>query len=430
MPQSQLTGAAVFEDITTANAALADIYSRMREGGVVAGVQNGGTILMAGYSDDLEFYGENVDIEQFNKHTMMPSNTMLSGLWNTTYGQIYAINAFIEGIESSSVITGADRDRLLGEAIFLRAYFNFYLVNLFGDMPYVTITDYAVNAVISKTSEAEVWNNIKSDLLLAQTLVPEDYPTTDRVRPNKATVTALLARIYLYTAEYELAEQQATLVIDNPLYIWETDPGLIFLKESPSTIWSIHPGAAGLNTKDARAYIFSAGPPFKPALSANLMNSFETGDVRKTLWTRAITDGTDTWHHAYKYKKLINTGTSQEYTILFRLAEQYLIRAEARTMSGDLTGAQQDLNMVRNRAGLPNTMADTQSSLLAAILHERRVEFFAEQSHRWFDLKRTGTASSVLSVVKPGWQETDTHLPIPESELLLNENLLPQNPGY
>ena len=96
---------------------------------------------------------------------------------------------------------------------------------------------------------------------------------------------------------------------------------------------------------------------------------------------------------------------------------------------GDLVGAQDDLNVIRNRAGLPNTTAVTQATLLNAILEERNREFFTELGHRWFDLKRTGFASSVLSV-KPGWDAKDLLWPLPASELLLNSNLLPQNPGY
>ena len=68
--------------------------------------------------------------------------------------------------------------------------------------------------------------------------------------------------------------------------------------------------------------------------------------------------------------------------------------------------------------------------MIDAIHQERRHEFFTELGHRWFDLKRSGTATSVLGVVKPGWDTKDLLLPLPESELLLNPNLMPQNLGY
>ncbi|MGV8964376.1 MAG: RagB/SusD family nutrient uptake outer membrane protein [Candidatus Saccharimonadaceae bacterium] len=430
MPQSQITGSEVYKDISTATAALSDIYARMREGGVVSGTQGGATCLLASYADDMTFYGENPDIEQFNNHTILASNSINLGLWNTTYEQIYALNSFIDGMNHSTAILGVARDQLLGEAIFLRAYFYFYLVNIYGDIPYVTSTDYQVNSKISKMVEAEIYENILSDLLIAETYISEEYPSTDRVRPNNSTVKALLARVNLYAKNYDLAAQYASSVISNSLYVWQSDPASIFLKDCPSTIWSVHPGIPGMNTKDARSFIFSVGPPFKPALSVNLLNAFETGDLRKSLWIRTITSGSQSWNHSYKYKKNGITTSSEEYTVLFRLEEQYLIRAEAEAMNNNIFQAQQDLDKIRIRAGLSNTTANSKASLLLAILQERRVEFFSEQSHRWFDLKRTATASSALSGIKAGWKETDVLLPIPENEILLNPNLLPQNPGY
>ncbi|WP_306349880.1 RagB/SusD family nutrient uptake outer membrane protein [Flavobacterium sp. '19STA2R22 D10 B1'] len=430
MPQSQLTGPAVFEDVSTANAALSDIYARLREGSVSAGTQLGGTTLFANYADDMDFYGTNVDIEQFNKHTVLPSNTLLTNLWNTSYGEIYAVNALIEGVQNSTVITGEDRNRLLGEAMFIRAFIHFYLVNIYGDIPYITTIDYEANTTVSKMAQTQVYELIVSDLTEAETFLPESYPSEYRVRVSKAAALAMLARVYLYIEDYEKARNYATAVINNSLYSVEPNLALAFLKESPSIIWSFHPGIAGLNTKDARAYIFSSGPPTKAALAVNLRNAFESGDIRQTSWIRTITDGTDVWYQAYKYKKSSVTEPSQEYTIVLRIEEQHLIRAEARAILGDITGAQQDLNMTRNRAGLPNTTANTTTSLKAAILQERRFEFFCEQGHRWFDLKRTGNAGTALSPIKPGWQNTDVLLPLPETEILLNSNLLPQNPGY
>ena len=108
----------------------------------------------------------------------------------------------------------------------------------------------------------------------------------------------------------------------------------------------------------------------------------------------------------------------------------YLIRAEARVFFGDLEGAKNDLNKIRNRASLANTPAETEQELLDAIIQERRIEFFSELGHRFFDLKRTGKINNTLSPVKLGWNVMDALWPIPESELLLNPNLLPQNPGY
>lgn len=430
LPQSQLIGNAVFENTATANTALSDIYSRLRESGIASGTTVSTTLLIGSYADELTFYGNNTNIEQFDKHTLLASNTLLTSLWSLSYAQIYAVNALLEGVQNSPSITADDRNRLIGEALFIRAYIHFYMVNLFGDVPYVLTTNYSQNTIISKSPQVKIWQFIIEDLKKAESLLPKSYPTSERVRVNKTVATAMLARVYLYTENWIEAEKQATAVIDNPDYRWELNPDLVFLKNSPSIIWSLHPGITGLNTNDAKTFAFSSGPPAKSSLSENLRNAFEPGDLRKTLWIKTITNGTNTWYQPLKYKRSTATASSDEYTILFRLAEQYLIRAEARVHIENLVGAKEDLNRIRNRAGLIHTTANTPESLLIAILKERRFELFTEQGHRWFDLKRTANAANVLSATKVGWRTTDLLLPLPENELILNNNLLPQNPGY
>lgn len=429
-PKSQLIGANTFEEVSTATAVLSNIYVQIRENGFLSGVTNGGTHLLGNYADELDFYGTNTSLMEFNNHTLIATNTMLSALWNTSYNQIYSANALLEGVGKSETISDTDKNRLLGEALFIRAYLHFYLTNTFGAVPYITTTNYNVNKNIGKLSPEQIYQKSISDLIEAEQLIPDTYPTAERVRPNKATVKALLARVYLYAQNWEKAESYATAVIENPLYLWVNDSNAEFLKDSPSIIWSLHPGIAGLNTKEARTFIFTSGPPTRPALSLSLMNSFEPTDRRKTNWTKTVTKSGASWACAYKYKKNSNTGTSVEYTILFRLAEQYLIRAEARAQNEDLAGAQHDINKIRNRAGLANTTAATASELLDAILQERRVELFLEQGHRWYDIKRTDKADAILSNLKPQWKSTQILLPLPEKELLLNKNLLPQNTGY
>ncbi|PZO27844.1 RagB/SusD family nutrient uptake outer membrane protein [Flavobacterium lindanitolerans] len=430
LPEQQLTGNVTFQEASTAYAALSDIYSRIRDTGMLSGLNSGLSSVMGLYADELTYYGTANQGKPFYDHTVVPGNTYISGFWSNAYSQIYAANAILHGVEGSAAIIGEDRDRLIGEVLFIRAYLHFYLLNLYGDIPYITVTDYNINSVIPKLSQQEIQQRIITDLTNSANLLPDTYPTDERVRPNKAVVYALFARVYLYMEDWEKAETYASTVINNPDYVWEDNLGNVFLKDSPAIIWSLHPGAAGLNTKDARTFIFSAGPPTRPALSSNLMNDFEPGDMRKTSWTKTITNGSNSWFCAFKYKKAVNTTPSQEYTILFRLEEQYMIRAEARAHLANISGAQNDLNKIRNRAGLSDTSADFEQTLIDAIIRERRVEFFTEQGHRWFDLKRTGRAASVLTIIKPSWQDTDVLLPLPESELLLNENLLPQNPGY
>jgi hypothetical protein len=431
LPQSQLTGTAVFEDISTATAALSNSYAQLRETGMLSGKPDGLSSLMGNYTDELTYFGSSSSpIEDFYNHTVIASNPSVATIWKSGYSQIYAVNALLEGLENSTAISSENRNQLKGEGLFLRAMTHFYLLNLYGAIPYINTTDYSINSKISRMPENEVYEKITADLIKSKELLTDAYTSSERIRPNKAAAAALLARVYLYKEEWALAEEEATLVINNgALYHMEEDLDKVFLKEAPSIIWQLHPGISGLNTHDASTFIFSSGPPPIAAISSNLLNAFEVGDQRKVHWIGNVSAGSQTWYYPYKYKKNTNTGTTQEYAIVLRLEEQYLIRAEARAHQGNLIGAKEDLNTIRNRAGLAPTTANTSENLLLAILQERRVELFTELGQRWFDLKRSGQAQAVLGILKPGWKSTDKWLPLPETELVLNKNLY-QNPGY
>lgn len=431
LPSNQLTGPIVFEDEATADAALIHIYTKLRSEQLVTGTSNGLSCLLGNYADELDYYGiGGLPAFEFYQNNLLPSNSTVTLTWNATYNLIYATNSIIEGVSNSTGISLNSKERLLGEAYFIRAYLHFYLVNLYGEIPYVLTTDYQVNSDIEKLAVMDVYAALTTDLQQAVTLLPESYFVPERIRPNRSVAYALLSRIKLYSENWSQAVLYADEVLNNTsLYTIETDLNSVFLKNCAGTLWQLLPQFSGSNTLEAQTFIFSSGPPPSFALTSSLLASFETGDLRRANWIGTVTDGADSWYYANKYKEQGNTGSSVEYSILFRIEELYLIRAEAKAQLGDLVGAQDDLNVIRNRAGLVNTTAVTQATLLNAILEERNREFFTELGHRWFDLKRTGFASSVLSV-KPGWDAKDLLWPLPASELLLNSNLLPQNPGY
>jgi tetratricopeptide (TPR) repeat protein len=429
-PSSQLTGVIVFEDHNTANAAVTEIYAKLRDSGLLTGSAIGASVNLGMYADELLYYGTaDENASHIFNNSLLATNPTARQFWNDSYHQIYCANAVIEGCQQSTKLSNADKEQFIGEATFIRAMVHFYLVNLFGDVPYITTTNYEQNRLVSRMPTAQVYQQIIADLNQAKQVLPNNYLTPDRVRPNKATATALLARVYLYQGNWQQAETTASEVINNPVYVWENDLDRIFLKESTATIWQFYPKLSGNNTDEASVFIFTSGPPPFVGLDPNLVAAFDNSDLRKTHWIAAVTDGTNTWHHANKYKQNINTGTSVEYSIVFRLAEQYLIRAEARVKQGDLSGAQSDLNKIRNTAGLPDTPATTANDILTDIMQQRRLEFFTEYGHRFFDLKRTAMADNVLSATKPGWNTTDNLWPIPETELLSNPNMT-QNPGY
>lgn len=431
LPQNQLAGAAVFADAQTADAALAGIYVQLRNSAFTSGTDTGLSCLLGHYADELGYYSSSSLPEQaFQQNGLTATNATVALLWNRTYSLVYSANAVIEGVEASAGIPEAAKARLLGEAYFLRGFFHFHLASLYGDVPYVETTDYTANSRLSKLPAGIVCAFATADLEKAAGLLSDAYPAAERSRPNKSATHALLARLHLYAGHWEQAAAAATAVLENPAYMLESSLANVFLKGSRGTIWQLFPAAAGGNTLEAQTFIFTAGPPPNRALSSALVGSFAPGDLRRTAWIGTVTSGTQSWHHAFKYRRNANTGTSAEYSIQLRIEEQYLIRAEARAMLGNTEGAREDLNVIRNRAGLGNTLAVSAPALADAVLAERRWEFFTEHGHRWFDLKRRGQLDAALSGLKPGWDSTDSLLPLPHAELLKNPNLLPQNGGY
>ena len=428
LPESQLTGAVVFEDRNTANAALADIFAKLRDKGVLSGQTLSLIYTLGLYSDELIYYGSGTN-EEYN-NALIPTSGLPQSMWNDSYHQIYCANAALEGLKASVALADADKKQFEGEALFVRALVHFYLLNIYGDIPYVTGTDYEVNRLATRTPAAVMYEQITADLLQAVALLPTDYIDAERGRPNSATAQALLARVYLYQGKWAEASNAASAVINDPLYVWETDIQKVFLKEATTTIWQFAPKTPGVATNEGSLFYFQNGPPRLVALRPEFADSFESGDLRRSEWIADVTTGDNTWYRAFKYKQNVNGGTSTEHSIVFRLAEQYLIRAEARAMQGELSGAKEDLNQIRHLAGLENTVAVTAPEIVAAVLKERRAELFTEFGHRFFDLKRSGKLDTVLESVKPGWETTDQLWPIPENELLSNPKLTPQNPGY
>ncbi|MFL1012595.1 RagB/SusD family nutrient uptake outer membrane protein [Flavisericum labens] len=429
-PKNTLVSETVFENPATVESALANLYLDLRDQSMVSG-RNGLSSLMGLYSDELDYFLSNTDYSQFYGNVLTPSNSIVTDWWSRAYNIIYAANDIIQGVDGSDALTQDERDGFKGQALFVRAYMHSMLVELFGDIPYVTTTGYVANGSAARMSVSTVHGHIIKDLNLAIALLDADDPTGSRVVPNRDTAKALLARIHLYAEDWEQAASTATGLLTD--YGLEPDITKVFLKESPETLWQFRPnGISDMNTYEGSTFIINAIPGQTMALTDALLAAFEPGDQRFVHWVGSHTsdDGLTTLYYAHKYKKTFRDDASTEHSIVFRLSEQYLIRAEARAHLENITGAQDDLNAIRHRAGLGDTSADTQSTLLKAILRERQTELFTEHGQRWFDLKRTGLASDVLAPIKANWQPTDILLPLPEDEISNNPNLRPQNPGY
>jgi hypothetical protein len=307
---------------------------------------------------------------------------------------------------------------------------------------------------MARTPQAQVYQQIIQDLKDAQAALPGDYSVGlgERIRPNQWAATALLARAYLYTGDYTDAATQAGAVIGNTAeYSLVSNLNGVFLKNSTEAIWQLQQNTSdpGVGTATPEAILLLPNPlntGFATySLSPQLLGAFETGDQRRLSWvdsTYNSNSGSGTvgmYYYPYKYKtgsyNYSVGGTATEYYMVLRLAEQYLIRAEAEAngAGGGTASAIADLNVIRGRAGLPALSASlTPAQVITAVAHERQTELFAEWGHRWLDLKRTGQAGAVLSVIplkQPWLGDYQLLYPIPYTESQDDPNLV-QNPGY
>lgn len=428
-PKSELVSETVYANDENATAAIRGIYRELARIGFAHGGLSSVTILGGLSADELDAYSSEGLVFYTNELLSEDSNVFSN--WQSMYQAIYRANAVLEGLANSTGVSPEVSVLLEGEAKFIRAFCYFYLVNLWGEVPLVTGTDFEKNRLASRSPVSQIYELILEDLQEAQELLPEDYTHAggERIRVNVGAASALLARVYLYLEDWGNAEVQATETIGHPSYMLAEDLKAVFLKNSTEAIWQLKPVFGG-NTNEGQAFILTAPPTFV-ALSDNVVNAFETEDKRKTDWTNSFTDDNGTWFYPFKYKVRQESDPANvtEYSMVLRLVEQYLIRAEARAQQGNITGAQEDLNRIRHRVGLENTTATTQTELLDAILQERQRELFTEWAHRWLDLKRTGLSDAVLGAIKPTWQPTAILWPIPQSERDGNPNL-EQNEGY
>lgn len=430
-PLTQAETETVFSNEAAAVSAVAGLYSQMELSPLQ--IANGGVTIYTGLSSDEIFnVSPNADLDPFRTNSIDATNStgIYSRLWSAAYTKIYQINSIIEGLAGSHILPDAVKKQLTGEMKMVRAFHYFYLVNLFGDIPLIITTDYQTNSSMARTPQSEVYLQIIADLSDAQTLLQPDYPAPNRGRPNKYAATALLSRVYLFQKNWKKAEEEATLVINASPYHLETDLKNVFLNSSPEAIWQLIPASTRINTAEGNTFI-PTSPTVRPSygITSFLLNAFEANDARKQDWLGSSVVNGVTYYYPYKYRiKSDPVGT--EYYVMLRLAEQYLIRAEARVEQNNLPESRSDINKIRNRAGLSNTTAVTKADLLLAIEHEKQVELFAEWGHRWFDLKRTNRADVILGAEKaPDWQSTDSLYPIPLQELQKNP-FLNQNPGY
>ena len=432
-PSTQIQTSQIFENDASALSAALGVYSKMVSTNL--SITNGGVSVYAALSaDEMNNTVANPDIDGFTKNSLLASNPVLNGnFWKPAYSTIYSANAVLEGLKQSKVIAPALKAQLQGEMLVCRSLCYFYLVHLFGDVPLQVSTDFEVNQSAERRSSQVIYDQIITDLKEAKNLLTPAYPSAGRVRANKWAATSLLARVYLYTGDWSNAEKEASDVLNSGMYSLTPAASIsnVYANNSTEAVWQVMRETS--NTTEGAAFIPSSATT-KPAysISASLLQAFEAGDLRKKYWMDSSKVGSPAtvFYYPKKYRQRSSTSPVQEYLVVLRLAEMYLVRAEARAQQNTISGALQDINQLRSRAGLADTVAIDKTTLLKIIEHERQVELFAEWGHRWMDLKRSGRLSVVMPVIKgANWQDSDALYPIPQSEINSNARLT-QNPGY
>lgn len=443
MPIDQLTTSTVYSSKPTIVAAVNGMYGAFGEGLVKASVYYR---TLYWWSDEGEFNPiPGTDIGDIVRANVVPTNTSVVTM-AIFYRTIYRANDIIEKLPSvgADILTESERKQYVAAAKYVRAAEYFSLVNSWGEVPLATTTGSEANIDLPRAPVAQVYELIVKDLQEAAADLPATVNTVNsKTVHNRFQALALLSRVYLYLGRWSDAEAAATQVIGSGQYQLVTGVNNVFRRGSREAIFSMGATGTGLlfENRAVLGWVTLPGSvaavPTVCFLSSRLQPLFETGDQRfvNGNWTTLI--GGRVFPNKYLYNSATPAATiaagPQDF-IFQRLAEVHLIRAEARAQQDKVTGANSaatDLNLVRTRAGLPNTTAANKADMLAALEKERVTELFFE-GHRWYDLKRTGRLQAVLGSVpwkSANFKPHQSLWPIANSELLASPKFT-QNPGY
>jgi starch-binding outer membrane protein, SusD/RagB family len=371
-------------------------------------------------------------------------NSEVEDLYIVLYRAIDLANNIISEVPKLKLTAEKEND-MLGQAYCIRGLMYFELARFWGGMPQI----YGSLGVVIRTKPSngldsesygsralleETYEQARFDLEKATELLPETRGTDllDRSRVVKTTSKALLSRLYLYLREYVKAEEYATEVIQDQRYELVKPFALIFsTKNTKESVFEIQYSFTDISGLRNWYFPASLGGRGGLALHDEFYKELTTDSTDERSKLVALNPSSGTYYPT-KYSLAGNADNAH----VIRLAELYLIRSEARTYLNNLIGATEDLNSIRNRAGLQDLNVQEQEALLSEILKERGKEFY-EEGHRWFDLIRTGNALSKLRNIK---RKTGSQLvslpsehrqvfPFPGSEVLANPNLI-QNEAY
>jgi hypothetical protein len=392
-----------------------------------------------------------INYSPFSQHGIPVDNALVASYWQNNYTGIGRCNDVLKNVPNidGNLFLPGEKEKVLGEAYFLRAYFYFGLVKAYGGVPLVTAPYDSFNAdfTIPRSSVADVFNQIIADLKIAEVNLPVSYSASidTRGRATQGGAKALLAKAYLSIKDYTNAAAKALEVMNNTTYTLASGataytnmftPGG---KNSAESIFEIQYVSSALEANGLYSFYMTTGVPtgvqpgsYQVAPTTKIVNAFETGDIRKPV-SIALNNAVPPVPYVNKYTRL--TSGTDANIIALRLSDIILVRAEALNGSSQTTDAIAALNIIRRRAfGLPLTTASVRDfpsanditngyTLTLAIENERMKELCFE-GQRLYDLIRTDRVQAVLGI-DPGkalW-------PIPLREIGRNP-LLAQNDAY
>ena len=378
-------------------------------------------------ADNLTHTGTMMDYSHIENKPIPAENAIVEGMWSGAYNALNCVNNILVKLPGIEGLTQDEYNQYEGEALFIRGLMHYYLVTYFGGVPIQTMPTLDLSRVeIARNTEAEVYAQIITDLTTAKAKLSK---TKVKGRANKYAASALLAKVYLSKFQIlgdqpsaNLAITESSYVIDSAGYALATDYASLLNTKNNTNESIFEVVFDAQNFTRLAQYYFSRNLSgrYEFAPEAELIQSFEPADTLRLAASIAY-DTVTNQPYGFKYKD-VSGGTDHVYVL--RLAEMYLIKAEALAYSGgDIKGIQNNINAIRHRAGIDSTTVATIPELKLVIENECRHEF-AFEGHRWLDLVRTKRAVAVLGI-----NEKYTLFPIPLSEKQTN-NLMEQNPGY
>ncbi|MBJ6369391.1 RagB/SusD family nutrient uptake outer membrane protein [Snuella sedimenti] len=393
-------------------------------------------------------------------------------MWQRNYQGVALANSVIEFVPAVNMDENL-KARLIGEAKFLRAFYYFELVRVYGGVPILTAVAQPDDLVgITRSTVAEVYNLIEQDLTDAIAVLPLSYGSTDGGRATKGAATAMLARVHLTQNEWAEANTRAEEVIASGQYGLVADYNALW---SQSAEYVLMPGLDGGNVNEnvfdiqfqqderndfKQSWVGSRdtevggvnaiGGGWENMLpTSDYLAMFEPGDNRKDISYVTEINGNvlesprtpGAGPITGKYLNIDgdsprgNNGSQNTYVI--RYSDVLLMRAEAENELNGPTNAYQFINKVRERASLPPLSGLTKDEFRTALRKERATELGFE-GIRKFDLLRWGVFVETIQNAQEPWlaepaaniQPHHVLMPVPAREVEISEGSIEQNPGY